>query len=145
VTAELRRVRLRDVDVERLWQLEQHHEAMLRELTLIAIGAETGEAVATPQKVLRLVGRARDQLMAQREGLFEQARAATDRGDETVTLEIELPAEAAAVIEEAADAYDLADDFCRAGDLLTLASPPEVAALRRDLCARITEQLRSPA
>jgi hypothetical protein len=143
VTEELRRVELRDIDVQQLWLLEQHHEAMLRELTLIAIGEESGEAHATPKKVLHLVGRARERFIDQREGVLRQLREATEQGRDTVTIELRMPPSAAEAIHEAAEAYDLADDYCRAGDLLTLACPPEVASLRRELCTRITAQLQT--
>jgi hypothetical protein len=142
VSESVRHVRLRDIDVEQFWTLEQHHEAILREFTLIAIASEIGEPQATPQKVLKLVRRTRERFMAQREGVFKQVREATEDGAQTVTVTLDLPVSAASMIQEAADAFELADDYCRAGDLLTLASPPEVSALRRDLCARIVEQLQ---
>jgi hypothetical protein len=141
VTGSMRRVRLHDVDVRRFWELEQHHEAMLRELTLIAIGTESGSSDGTPAEVVQLVSRTRARFESQREGLFRSMREAAEAGEDTLTVELDLPASAAEAIRESVAAFDLADDYCRSGELLTLATPPGVAAFRRELCEQITGQL----
>jgi hypothetical protein len=141
----MRRVRLERLDLARFVALEEHHEAMLREFALIAIGAETGQATQVPAQLLDLVGGLRERFAGQRELLFTQVRAAIGSGAATTDVELDLPSEAAPLLREVLEAYEAADDYCRSGELLTLTCPPEVAAFRRDLVTEITAQLTAPA
>lgn len=137
-----RRVRLAEVDIERFQMLEQHQDAMLREFTLISIGAQTGVAEA-PQRLLSRVERLRERFAGQREAVGAQVAEAARTGACTVTLELDLPQGAEHELRETLQAYEAADAYCRSGDLLTLACPPDVAALRRRLYQDIIDQLTS--
>lgn len=136
-----RRVRLAEVDVARFQELQQHQEAMLREFTLIAIGAQTGVAEGAPQRLLSRAERLRERFAEQREAVFAQVGEAARAGTGTVTLELELPEDAAEELLDTLRAYEDADAYCRSGDLLTLACPPDAAALRRRLYQDIVDQL----
>jgi hypothetical protein len=135
-----RRVRLAEVDIEQFHRLEKHQEAMLREFTLISLGAQTGVAAA-PQQLVSRVERLRERFAGQREAIFAQVGEAARAGARTVALELDLPEGAAQDLLDALRAYEEADAYCRSGDLLTLACPPDVAALRRQLYLDIIDQL----
>ncbi|MBW3609703.1 MAG: FAD-binding oxidoreductase, partial [Actinobacteria bacterium] len=65
--------------------------------------------------------------------LFQrQLRDAVSEGRQTVTFELSLPPAAGQWARAFAEYFDEADEFCRAGELLTLASPPDVVAHPRD-------------
>ncbi len=137
-----RTVRLVDVDIDRFQELEQHQEAMLREFTLISIGAQTGSADGAPRQLLSRVDGLRERFAGQREAIFAQVREAARSGARSVTLEFELPDDADQTLLDTLAAYESADAYCSSGDLLTLACPPHVAEFRRRLYRDIVDQLR---
>ena len=58
-------------------------------------------------------------------------QAALDRGDSEIDVRYDVPPEAADGALRLLVLLDEADDFCRAGDLLTLATLPETLDFRR--------------
>jgi hypothetical protein len=137
-----REVVLADIPVQAFWRLQHHHDDMLREFALIDIDRVYGGAHAVPAQLLDMVTQLRSQLAAQRNALIEALELAAERGEERTTVRLELPLAAADGIEAACRTYEQADAFCRSGELLTLSTPPELAALRRQLCEHLVEQLR---
>ncbi len=144
MSAEMRRVELTDVPVELYWEMEKQHAAMLREFALIAIGLDNPEVSDPPAQLVELIRDLRSRYGRQRSLAKQQLQDALHERLETVTVRLELPAQAALEVESALAAYEQADEFCRTGDLLTLASPPDVAAFRRRLFQGVAEQLRRP-
>jgi hypothetical protein len=134
---------LRDVDVELFWRMDQHHSAVLREFTLIAIGAAQDELSGPPGDLLRALGDLRARYAAPRGRLHELMRAAAEAGLETATVEVDVPTAAADGIEATLQAFEQTDEYCRGGQLLTLATAPDVAAFRRALSNAILAQLRA--
>lgn len=134
---------LREVPVPLFWQLQRHQEEMVREFALIDIDRARGGAGAVPARLLEIVTELHGQYAQQRGVLLDELEAAADRGDETVTVRVEFPTAAADVIAAACATYEEADDFCRSGDMLTLAASPELRAFRRQLCEDIIAQLRA--
>lgn len=137
-------IALVDVPVARFVQMQQQHDAMLREFTLIALGSENGSPAASR----RLVGLAEE--MQARYGdagpPFRDAVAAADaRGDIVTTLEMQIPIATLRWCEDFLLLFEEGDEFCRQGQLLTPASPPEVAEFRRWLVGELIRQIRDGA
>jgi hypothetical protein len=108
----------------------EHGDELMREFALIAAGTARDEA-AVPVRLTALV----EELRARFSGFTlrpesELAQAAA-RGDATIDVSYTIPPEAAQAAAELGTLLDEADEFCRAGDLLTLATPPQAVAFRR--------------
>lgn len=105
----------------------EHSDELIREFALIAGGDSTDHV---PARLLALI----DTLNA-RFGAFAAAPtsaidAARQRGDVEIDLVYQVPPEAGPACAELTALLDQADDFCRSGDLLTLATPHEAVVFR---------------
>ena len=105
----------------------EHTDELLREFALI----REDDDDQVPGRLLALI----DELNARfstftREQTVAMQEAAA-RGDRQIDLLYEVPPEAADGVVRLAALLDEADEFCRAGDLLTLATLPEGLAFRR--------------
>lgn len=140
--AERRLLTVRFLGVPARLQLanQAHLQDLLHELRIVRAGEETGQTSAGADlaelmwKILEAYGSLQD-------ATRDEAERAVREGRERIDLEIEVPPEAA---EDATTMFGLlqrADDFCRDQQLLTLAAPPEVAALRRWLTDQIAAQI----
>lgn len=105
----------------------EHNDELLREFALIH---EDGSD-HVPARLLALI----DELNARFGGFTEaptQAlQEALNRGDREVDLRYDVPPEASEAVRRLGSLLDEADEFCRSGDLLTLATLPESLAFRR--------------
>ncbi len=70
---------------------------------------------------------------------------AAARGADTIDLEYHLPPEAIQAAADLGAMLDEADEFCRNGDLLTLATPPEALAYRRWFLGEFARQAAGEA
>ena len=140
-----REVRLVDVPVAVYREAQQHTDAVLRELVLMA---EYEAARHADGPMRRLFTRANDGF-ADRLDLTVRAApqldAASARGDEHVTLVYTLPERVAATTEAWARLLDELDVLCRDGTMLSVPATPEVAAFARWWCAEVVRQLRHGA
>lgn len=99
----------------------QHHDELLRELTLLALARDDQTAHhPLPGRLAALVETlgARYGMTASRADAVRDA--AIERGDATVDLSYRVPSSIAADLTMLQDMLDAADDFCRSGELLTL-------------------------
>ena len=105
----------------------EHSDELLREFALI----REDNSDHVPGRLLALI----DELNARYAGFTQAQRLAMQealaRGDTEIDLLYEVPPEASEGVVRLASLLDEADDFCRAGDLLTLATHPEGLAFRR--------------
>lgn len=126
---ELVDVLLLNLPVEEFRRSQQYHDALFRELTLLSTGLETdGETV--PARLVALV-----QELTHRYGGFSaepesRLQEAVERNETHIDLHFQVPAEAKAAAIALARMLDETDEYCRSGDLLSLASPPDVRAFR---------------
>jgi hypothetical protein len=105
----------------------EHSDELLREFALIR--GVSGDHV--PARLLALIEELRGRFGAFSAGPRQAMQEALERGDTTIDLRYEVPADVGTAAGGLRALLDEADEFCRAGDLLTLASPPEVLAFRR--------------
>lgn len=100
----------------------------MREFALLAMRAPDEGDAEVPRCLRHLV----DDLGTQYGSFSEAPGAARDEalaaGLDAVDLTYQVPPEAAAAVVALGRMLDEADDFCRNGDLLTLATPPETLA-----------------
>ena len=120
-------VRIMGLPVEVYRRASEHTDELLREFALIR--EEGSDQV--PARLLALIDELNSRFAAFTQGPTDALQRALDRGDDQIDLLYEVPAEAADAVRRLSSLLDEADDFCRAGDLLTLATVPEGLAFRR--------------
>lgn len=129
-------IRIVDVPIAVYLLASEHGDELMREFALIATGtghagADTGHEAEVPVRLTALV----EELRARFAGFTfrpqsEMAEAAA-RGEPSIEVVYVIPPEAARAAADLGVLLDEADEFCRSGDLLTLAAPPEALAFRR--------------
>lgn len=115
----------------------EHSDELLREFALIR--EDNSEHV--PARLLGLIDELNARFGAFTEGPSAALQAALARGEERIDLHYEVPREAADAAIRLGALLDEADDFCRSGDLLTLATVPEGLRFRRWFLAEFVSQL----
>jgi anti-anti-sigma factor len=137
VVVELRAVPL---DVHR--RAEDQSLTLQRELALVHAADATGNA---PARLLWLS----DELSRRYAAFGDQPqsvlRTALAGDGSSVDLHYEVPAHAAEAAEELSAVLDEVDEFCVAGDLLTLVASPEAQAYRRWFLGEFVAQIRDGA
>ncbi len=133
---ELVEVRLLNLSLAAYRRTSEHHDELLREFALIAEARRVSDGPAAgqadvPDRLLALIADLTARFSAFTSEPSAALRDALDRGDEHVDLVYRVPPEAGPAAEQFDRLLDEADQFCRAGDLLTLATPPDAAAMRR--------------
>ena len=137
----LRTVRFPAVPVDGYLALQAHNDALFRELELISIELESGQAGRVAQPLAELVGQLYWRFRGQRDSYRDVVAAAQARGEPTVDLETKVPSSAAGAALGYLELLERADELCRAGVLLTPEPPPEVKDLRRWFVEEMVAQL----
>lgn len=124
------------------WQAD-----LMREFALITIGEESehaggGSQVPIPARLLNAVGAMRGRYGALTASTAQELEEAQRRGEASADVTYTLPPEAAEELRHLGALLDEADEFCRTGDLLTLAAQSDVAAFRRWFLGEFARQLQ---
>ena len=140
-----RTVKLVGVPVDLYFEASRHMGEITREFTVISMGDRMGINERVPAQLLELADQLRKRYRTDVDAIRAQFDEAAAEG--RATLEVELPADetTAQLTEEITDLLDAADEFCRSGDLLTLASPPDVVAWRHWWRDQVVGQIREGA
>jgi anti-sigma regulatory factor (Ser/Thr protein kinase) len=143
----LRTVRFAGVPVEAYLKLQEHNDALFRELELISIelAATDGAAPPTSSRLAGLVDRLYRQFRSQRDGHRETVAAALARGERTVELQTSASPAAVPAARAYVELLEEADELCRTGELLTPPPPAHVRSLRRWFVDQMAAQLRDEA
>ncbi len=140
----LRRIRLEELPVSSLLQIRRHLDDLLHEFRVIGSGMASGVLdVEVPRRLATLIEAVNERFASERLMSRQLVDEAAERGDDSVTLELVLPVEAAPAIEQYRDLLEEADEYCRKGQLLTLELPPELVAFRRRVFDDLLRQLRA--
>ncbi|MCU1678054.1 MAG: hypothetical protein JWM93_2812 [Frankiales bacterium] len=110
---------------------QQHADEMTREFQLI-VEQDHQHAGSVPDRLLQLSTMLSSRyagFTAEQERRIEAGIAAGEVQLDTVTFTV--PADVGTAARQFGDILDEADEYCRTGQLLTLAPSPEVAAYRR--------------
>lgn len=115
----------------RLWARQQaYYDELLREFNLILIGREQGGQSDAPVRLVQLAQGLTAQYGPQLEAITKERQDAFDRGDLTVDSHVPLVDETPEVLASVTTVLAEVDEYCRNGDLLTLAMPADLAVLR---------------
>ena len=124
-------VRLEGVPARLFLQSQDHQHDLIRELQLIELGDRFDLATSEVSRDLaRLIAEILSRYGDVRSVTRDQALAALDRGDDLVTLEVPVRPGMADALRAWLGLLEQADRLCSGGELLLLASSPEVRALR---------------
>jgi hypothetical protein len=117
----LRAVRFVGVPVEAYLALQEHNDALFRELELISIELATPGAVARPtsSRLASLVDQLYGQFRSQRDGHRTVVAEAQARGERTVELKARVPPASVEPARAYVELLEEADELCRRGELLT--------------------------
>ncbi len=120
-------VRLVELPLDVYQRSSEHSDELLREFALIR--GDDNEHV--PARLLAVIEDLRARFAGFTDGQTTAIQEALGRGDTHIDLVYEVPAEASEAAVRLGALLDEADDFCRSGDLLTLATRSEGVAFRR--------------
>jgi hypothetical protein len=138
--SEMRCVRFIRAPVQLMLDANRHQQELVRELTLIHL-SEDASKQELPTRLVEMVERHRGEFSTltfrRRTEIAEEIR----RGATSVDLEIEVPAGAGPAAAEMQTTLAEADEFCRNGELLTLAASPGFVAFRNWFLGEIVRQL----
>jgi hypothetical protein len=140
--AELRTVRFPGVPVATYLALQEHNDALYRELELLAIEHDKAAPSRRPPR-LRAVTR---ELLGPRfrgaRNAYREAIAAAEANREpTADLESRASADMLPLARTYVELLDETDAYCRQGLLLSMPPPPEVPALRHWFVDQMAAQL----
>ena len=134
------RVQLLGLPLRLAERTRRHQETLLREFQLIELADESGDS-SPPVRLLRLTAELRaayDRLgFSSREFAIPRA----ERDDETADLQLLVPDDRGAAVEQLLEAMDEAEKWCESGELLTLVAPPGCRALRSWFLNEIVRQV----
>ena len=119
-------VRLVDCPVALSLRQDSHLDELVRELQLLALDGDNHESAAIAEEIQGLLVSPTHARIAGRRAA-EQAR---DAHRDFVDVEMAMPREFGVLVEQLQRAVARADRLCEEGRLLTLASPPDLRALR---------------
>jgi len=140
-TPDLVEVRLLALDMADLHQAEAHHDELFREFALIAAGhPRPGHEV--PGRLLALINELTERFAGFTSGPLEELAMAAARGDKEIDIVYTVPRGIDEAITRFAELLTAADDYCRQGDLLTLATPPDAVAFRNWYLGEFVAQSR---
>ena len=139
---ELHDVSLVDFPVARYLQMQEHHDALLREFALIATDSESS---AAPSDLLRLANEMFERYGDAAGPFREGVQAAAESGEVVTTLNLSIPYTTLRWTEDFLLLFEEADEYATRGDLLTGPAPVEVAEFRRWMTGELIRQIRDGA
>ena len=135
-------VQLENVAVALFLESQDHQHDLIREMQLVALGSggsgdRASRLAASIEGVLTTYSPVRHSTRA-------QALAARDRGDDRVTLDVPVQDGIGDALHHWLELLETADELCRNGELLLIATRPEIAQFRRWYVEQITARLAAP-
>jgi hypothetical protein len=120
---------LRDYPL-RLWARQQQHtDEVLREFNLLIGGQELADSSA-PVRLVQLAQMFSDSFGSMIDELTAARQAQYDAGADRMDWRVPLPRSTPTLMRQVQAVWTAVDDYCAAGQLLTLARPAEVIALQ---------------
>jgi hypothetical protein len=139
-----RTVRLLGVPVDLYLAASRHTDELAREFALISFGEQRDVS----SRLLELVDDLRRNYATTTNAIRARVEDAARRRETAVDIDLPANETAVDITVRLNDILDAADEFCRSGDLLTLAETPAVRAWRhwwRDEVVRQTRQGGAPS
>jgi hypothetical protein len=135
--SDLTTVRILGLPLGVLERASEHNDELLREFALVR--EENSDHV--PSRLLALIEELNGRFGSFTEGPANAIQEALHRGDKALDLAYQVPADAGDAAVRLAALLDEADEFCRSGDLLTLATLPESLHFRRWFLEEFSRQI----
>jgi anti-sigma regulatory factor (Ser/Thr protein kinase) len=123
-------VQLLGLSVDIYRQTMEHTDELQREFALI-LERDPSEGSEPPGRLLGLIGELNGRFGGFGGAARQRMEEAMETEQQSVDLHYEVPADIGPAAARLSDLFEEADSYCRAGDLLTLATPPDALALRR--------------
>jgi hypothetical protein len=138
---ELVEVRLLRLDLAQLRDTEAHHDELFREFALI-VGSDPTPGHEVPSRLLTLIDELNERFAGFTASPEAEVAAAIARGDTEVDVTYHVPREVDEAAARFTELLTAADEYCRQGDLLTLAPPPEAVIFRNWFLGEFVAQVR---
>jgi anti-anti-sigma factor len=135
-------IELRGVPLDLYGASAAHIDALQREFEMVLRDEPDVAAQEVPRRLRALVQHIKERFSDFRESADAEIAAARERGDAVADLTYEAPVDLGAELMRLRDLLEEADEYCRSGDLMTLASPPEVRAYRNWFFGEFERQSR---
>lgn len=130
-------IRVLGMPIQVYQRASEHNDELLREFAFL----RQDRSDQAPARLLALVDELGARFGAFAEGPTRALHDAAVRGESEIDLEYRVPSGAREAAIELERLLDETDDFCRSGDLLTLATPPESVAFRRWFLGQFVSQI----
>lgn len=135
-------IRLEQLPLRVLARAQEHGDGLTREFALIATSMSSD---SVPLRLQQLSEQLRSQYATYTEDTQRQIDEALDRGDQTIDAMFKVPTTVVDACLVLNRMLDEADDFCRSGDLLTLATPDDLVRFRRWYLGEFVRQVNGGA
>jgi hypothetical protein len=122
-------VRLLGLSVPAFQHSSEHHDELFREFRLI-LAREQSPGHTVPARLLELIDELDGRFSNFTAGTQQELDDAVAAGAESIDLLFRVPVEVKAACQRLLELLAEADTYCRHGDLLTLAPPPEAVRFR---------------
>lgn len=122
-------IRLANYPIALANRARRHYEAIQREFALIHFSDEATRA-SLPARLLDVAELTRNKLASGQIVEDDLLTRAIERGDGHVTVDLRMPRSSGESMAMLSELLVQADDFCREGDLITVAMPPDCRAFR---------------
>ena len=134
-------VRLLGLPLGLLARAREHDDELTREFGHI----EVAESDIAPARLTALSQQLRARYSSFTAAAEQAIAAATERGDQTIDVSLRVPEDVADAARTLLVLLDEADEYCRTGDLLTLAPPRDVVTLRQWYLHQFIDQTQGSA
>ena len=128
-SADLIEVRLLELSLTDFAQSSAHHDELFREFALV-LSSEAGPRSELPGRLLAVIEELTDRFGEFTAAPQGELQAALERGDTTIDITFHVPAQAKDAALRLGELLGAADEYCREGELLTVAPPPEAVRFR---------------
>lgn len=135
-------VRIVDLPLSIYLAAQQHNDALMREFHWLI---DRGEHEGVPSRLVQLASEAQVRFAPETAAIRAQVAAAVAAGHARLDLEVDVPRSAWQIVTQLAELLDEADAYCQRGDLLTLASPPDLRRFRTWYLDQVLGQLAGRA
>jgi hypothetical protein len=114
----------------RLWARQrEYYDGLLREFNLMLLGQQAG-AQSAPARLVELADELTGRFGAMLDTVHEEREGALLRGELSIESRIPFVEGALEMLDSVIGVFAEVDAFCDSGDMLTLAMPPDLKALR---------------
>jgi hypothetical protein len=127
--ADLVEVRLLELSLADYAHSAAHHDELFREFALI-LSCEPATDHEVPRRLTAVMEELTERFRGFTAAPQGQLQAALERGDEAIDLTFRVPAAAREAALRLHDLLAAADEYCRQGELLTVAPPPDAVRFR---------------